>query len=106
MDAMFFAVVGSVMASVISGAVFWFSRSVKKLYDTVLAQATLVNSMSVEMQEVQSRLNRIESEKIGWDVLFRIERSLALLSQQGQGNEAMGLVAQVVRQEVDGRNKA
>ena len=103
---MFFAVVGSVMASVISGAVFWFSRSVKKLYDTVLAQATLVNSMSVEMQEVQSRLNRIESEKIGWDVLFRIERSLALLSQQGQGNEAMSLVAKVVRQEVDARKNA
>lgn len=106
MDAMFFAVVGSVMASVISGAVFWFSRSVKKLYDTVLAQATLVNSMSVEMQEVQSRLNRIESEKIGWDVLFRIERSLALLSQQGQGNQAMSLVAKVVRQEVDARKNA
>jgi hypothetical protein len=103
MDAMFFAVVGSVMASVITGAVFWFSRSVKKLYDTVTMQAALVNSMSVEMQEVQSRLNRIESEKIGWDVLFRIERSLALLSQQGQGNEAMSLVAKVVRQEVEAR---
>lgn len=106
MDAMFFAVVGSVMASVITGAVFWFSRSVKKLYDTVHMQATLVNSMSVEMQEVQSRLNRIESEKIGWDVLFRIERSLALLSRQGQGNEAMSLVAKVVRQEVDARKNA
>ena len=84
MDAMFFAVVGSVMASIISGAVFWFSRSVKKLYDTVQMQAVLVNSINAEMQQINSRLNLIESEKIGWDVLFRIERSLALLSKQGR----------------------
>ena len=105
MDAVFFAVVGSAMASVISGAVFWFSRSVKKLYDTVALQSSLVNSMSAEMQEVQARLNRVESDKIGWDVLFRIERSLALLSQQGQGNEAMSLVAKVVEQEIEARAK-
>lgn len=103
MDAAFFAIASSVMASVISGAVFWFSRSVKKLYDTVQMQANLVNSMSTEMQEIQSRLNRIESDKIGWDVLFRIERSLALLSQQGKGNEAMSMVSKVVKQEVDSR---
>lgn len=105
MDAMVLAVLGSVVTSVISGAVFWFSRSVKKLYDTVQMQATMVDSMSTDMQEVQSRLNRIESDKIGWDVLFRIERSLALLSSQGQGNEAMSIVAQVVRQEVDARKE-
>jgi hypothetical protein len=68
-------------------------------------QATLVSSMSVEMQEVQSRLNRVESDKIGWVVLFRIERSLSLLSQQGQGNEAMSLVAKVVSQEIEARSK-
>ena len=83
MDSVFLGVAASVLASVISGAVFWFSRSVKKLYDTVALQSTLVNAMSVEMQEVQARLNCVESDKIGWDVLFRIERSLALLSQQG-----------------------
>jgi hypothetical protein len=105
MEAQALAIAGSVMASIITGAVFWFSRSVKKLYDTVQMQSALVNSMSVEMQEVQSRLNRIESDKIGWDVLFRIERSLALLSQQGQGNEAMSLVAKVVGQEVAARNE-
>lgn len=105
MEAQALAVAGSVMASIITGAVFWFSRSVKKLYDTVQMQAALVNSMNAEMQEVQSRLNRIESDKIGWDVLFRIERSLALLSQQGQGNEAMSLVAKVVGQEVEARKE-
>lgn len=105
MEAQALAVAGSVMASIITGAVFWFSRSVKKLYDTVQMQAALVNSMNAEMQEVQSRLNRIESDKIGWDVLFRIERSLALLSQQGQGNEAMSLVAKVVAQEVQARKE-
>lgn len=105
MDAVVLAVVGSVMASVISGAVFWFSRSVKKLYDTVALQSALVNSMSAEMQEMQSRLNRIESDKIGWDVLFRIERSLALLSAHGKGNDAMTMVASIIKDQVDARSK-
>lgn len=105
MDAMVLAVVGSVMASIISGAVFWFSRSVKKLYDTVSLQSTLVNSMSAEMQEVQSRINRIEADKIGWDVLFRIERSLALLSAHGKGNDAMNMVASIIKDQVDTRPK-
>lgn len=105
MDTLFFAIIGSVTASIISGLVFWFSRSVKKLYDTVHLQSISANKISSEVQTLYSRVNKIESDKIGWDVLFRIERSLALLSQQGIGNEAMNVVAQVVRQEIQGRQE-
>jgi len=62
-----------------------------------------VKSQSVKQQELEARINKVESNMVGWDTLKRIELMLGTLAKQGRGNEAMGAVANVIGSEVRAR---
>jgi|GEM_PF-2721427 hypothetical protein len=71
-------------------------------------QTQLLNTITVQQSQIaalQSRVTVIESKMVGWDTITRIERSLGMMAAMGKGNQAMAVVADVLKAEREARNQ-
>lgn len=62
-----------------------------------------IETIDVRVTTLERDVVYLRSQAVTMDTLKRIELALLTMSQMGKGNEAMGVVAKVIRNELDAR---
>lgn len=64
-----------------------------------------IETIDVRVTTLERDVVYLRSQAVTMETLKRIELALLTMSQMGKGNEAMGVVAKVIRNELDARKE-
>lgn len=62
-----------------------------------------IETIDIRVAALEKDVIYLRSQAVTMETLKRIELALLTMSQVGKGNEAMGVVAKVIRNELDAR---
>lgn len=62
-----------------------------------------LKAINYRLTEVESKVVVIQGQMVGWDVLKRMEGQLYGFASMGKGNEAMGVMAGILKVERESR---
>ena len=69
----------------------------------IWAKLDRIETIDVRVTTLEKDVIYLRSQAVTMETLKRIELALQTMSQMGKGNEAMGVVARVIRNELDAK---